>query len=107
MRRMAPPCENSAMGISTREPICISSKGPPLYATWDAATLGSGGDATTGLTSSPSGTSHSFVWASGTDLGNVLNSKVEFRITPSSSSGTGSNATSGTSTVNNSRPRLT
>ncbi len=80
----------------------LAQYSPDGGTTWDAATLGSGGDATTGLTSSPSGTSHSFVWASGTDLGNVLNSKVEFRITPSSSSGTGSNATSGIFTVNNS-----
>jgi len=77
----------------------LAQYSPDGGTTWDTATLGSGGDGTTGLTSSPSGTSHTFVWASATDLGSVLNSNIEFRITPSSASGTGSAATSGIFTV--------
>jgi len=40
---------------------------------WNVATAGSGGDGTTGLSSSPSGSSHTFVWASGSDIVNVNN----------------------------------
>jgi hypothetical protein len=50
--------------------------------TWHDATAGSGGDGTTGLASSPSGTSHKFVWASTTDLPNVSSTNVLFQMTP-------------------------
>jgi autotransporter-associated beta strand protein len=51
-------------------------------ATWTTATAGSGGDGATGLSSSPGGTSHAFVWASASDIANVNSSDVMIRITP-------------------------
>jgi hypothetical protein len=50
--------------------------------TWDNATMGTGGDGTTGLASSPAGTQHTYVWASGIDLPGVNDSTVYFRIKP-------------------------
>ena len=50
---------------------------------WYDATKGTGGDDTTGLTSSPDpGTSHTFVWASATDLGTTQDSTVYIRVRP-------------------------
>ncbi|MGD0461900.1 MAG: hypothetical protein ABSB74_05385 [Tepidisphaeraceae bacterium] len=68
--------------------------------TWNTATAG-GGDGTTGLSSTPGGITHSFVWASATDLPGISNSDVEFRITPSSAGGSGSTAATGIFAVNN------
>ncbi len=53
--------------------------------TWKAATAASGGEGLTGLTSSPTGTPHTFVWASGGDIVSANSSGVEFRITPTDS----------------------
>ena len=70
--------------------------------TWNTATAVSGqGDGTTGLTSSPSGRAHTYVWASGSDIGNVNDSNVEIRITPSDAGGVDTAGTSGVFTVNN------
>jgi hypothetical protein len=52
--------------------------------TWSAATPIAGqGDGMTGLSSSPSGTSHTFVWDAGHDLGNGTFTNVQVRLTPS------------------------
>ncbi len=69
-------------------------------ATWNNATPGDGGDGATGLTSSPGGTPHTFVWASGSDLGNTSNTNVKVRITPIGATA-GATGTSGVFTVNN------
>ncbi len=61
------------------------------------------GDGTTGLTTSPSGTSHTFFWASATD-GVALagpNSIVRVRITPSANSVAGTPTSTADFTVNN------
>ncbi len=50
-------------------------------ATWKTAKAGSGGDGTTGLASSPTGVSHTFVWAYSSDIGGG-NASVKVRITP-------------------------
>jgi cyclophilin family peptidyl-prolyl cis-trans isomerase len=70
-------------------------------ATWHAATAGTGGDGTTGLTSSPSGTAHTYVWASGTHLAGANNSNVEICLTPTDVEGTGSAVATGAFTVSN------
>ena len=78
--------------------------------TWQTASEGSGDDGTTGLTSSPSGTSHTFFWDSdhpGNGVGNVVNSNVEFRITPTATDGTGPAATTSPFTVDDVAPSLT
>ena len=69
--------------------------------TWQTATAGSGGDGTTALTSSPTGQSHTFIWASGSDnaILSPPNSNVEVRIIPTDSA-TGTAGTSGPFTVN-------
>ena len=59
------------------------------------------GTRTTGLASSPGGTSHTFVWASGSDVSNANNSNVEIRITPIDTGGAGTAGTTSTFTVNN------
>ena len=69
--------------------------------TWNTAAAGSGGDGTTGLISSPSGTPHTFVWASGSDIVNADNANVKFRITPSDPV-VGTAGTTGAFTVDNS-----
>jgi len=69
--------------------------------TWETATAGTGGDGTTGLTSSPDGTDHTYVWDSLTDLGTVYDTDVQFRITPTDTDGEGDTATSGNFTVDN------
>jgi hypothetical protein len=51
--------------------------------TWFDATAGSGGAGTTGLSSSPTGVAHMFVWASGSDIVSQDNATVEIRIAPS------------------------
>ncbi len=69
--------------------------------TWNTATAASGGNGTTGLTSGSNGTSHTFVWASGSDIVNANNSNVEIRITPSDAGVAGTAGTTGAFTVNN------
>ena len=71
----------------------VAQYSPDGGTTWETAAQGTGGDGMTGLTSSPTGTAHTFVWASGTpgtDLANISNSDIEFRIIPSSANGAGS-----------------
>ena len=58
------------------------------------------GDGTTGLASSPSGTSHTFVWASDGDFANAKNANVLVRITPTDTV-VGTAGTSSVFTVNN------
>ena len=59
-----------------------------------------GGDGTTGLTSSPGGTSHTFVWASNSDIVNVNDANVMVRITPTAAT-VGTPGTSGVFSVDN------
>jgi len=70
--------------------------------TWNPATAGPGGDGISGLTSSPTGVPHLFVWAS--RINNVALtgpvSTVQIRITPSDSAA-GTAGTTGNFTVNN------
>lgn len=47
---------------------------------WHTATEGAGSDGTSGLSSSPSGTSHSFVWNSTTDIGQIYAENIQIRI---------------------------
>jgi hypothetical protein len=58
-------------------------------ATWQTATVGFGGDGTTGLSSNPCGTSHTFVWASGSDIPDPNDADVAICITPSDAEGAG------------------
>jgi probable HAF family extracellular repeat protein len=78
--------------------IIAAQYSPDAGANWFAATAGSGGDGTTGLTSSPGGTSHTFVWDSAADLVNTNNSNLQFRITPTDSA-PGTAGTTGVFTV--------
>jgi hypothetical protein len=74
---------------------------PDEGANWQTATAVAGqGDGTTGLTSGPSGTSHTFVWASGSDIVHATNSNVKVRITPTDTV-SGTAGTSGIFTVDN------
>ncbi|MCK4359757.1 MAG: hypothetical protein KAW92_13655, partial [Candidatus Cloacimonetes bacterium] len=50
---------------------------------WHDATMGTGGEGTTGLTTSPGGVSHTYVWNSRADAGFVENASVKIKITPS------------------------
>ena len=68
---------------------------------WYTATPGSGGDGTVPLTSSPTGTAHTFVWASGSDIVNTSNANVRFRITPVDAGGGGTPGTTGSYTISN------
>jgi hypothetical protein len=69
--------------------------------TWRAATAGPGGDGVTGLTSSPAGTAHTFVWNSAADVGaNAIVDNVGIRITPSDPLGPGAVQSTGSFTVN-------
>jgi hypothetical protein len=72
--------------------------------TWYTATAGS---ETTALTASPSGTAHTFVWKSGSDIVNANNTNVKFRITPADAGGEGTAGTTSAFTVNNSVALLT
>ena len=71
--------------------------------TWNLATPGPGGDGTTGLAASPSGQSHTFVWASASDLPSTYNSNVKVRIQPTDPSGTGAAESTQAFTVSNPR----
>ncbi len=66
---------------------------------WFTATKGSGGDAITALTTSAGGTSHTYNWASCTDVGNSYANTIYFRITPYDSSPTGGDAAPVSSTT--------
>ena len=54
-------------------------------ATWKTTTAGSTGNGTSGLTSIATGASHSFVWASGSDIVAASYSNIQVRITPTDS----------------------
>jgi hypothetical protein len=69
-------------------------------ATWKKATPGPGGNGTTGLASSPSGSSYTFVWSSGKDILNTQSSQLEISISPTYTA-PGAAGTTGTFTVNN------
>lgn len=74
--------------------------------TWATATKSTGGDNITGLTTSPTGTSHTFVWDSYTDAGrSEFDTSVYLRITPYDVSPSGGDAaetvTSAAFAVNN------
>jgi len=47
---------------------------------WHTATEGAGSDGTSGLSSSSSGVSHSFVWSSTTDIGHIYSENIKIRI---------------------------
>jgi len=69
---------------------------------WYTATEGSGGDGTTGLTSSPTGVSHTFVWDTVADnIGPTAPATVRIRITPTDTK-TGATAESTDFNVDNS-----
>lgn len=70
---------------------------------WNSATAGLGGDGTTRLSASPNGDSHTFVWASASDLQWTNNSGVKLRIQPQDSSWTGTAQSTQTFTVFNPR----
>jgi hypothetical protein len=71
----------------------------PDNSTWYTATKGAGGDAITALTTSPTGTSHAFQWASCTDMGNSYAATTYFRITPYDASPSGGDAGTAASTT--------
>jgi hypothetical protein len=69
--------------------------------TWYTATRADSGDGTSGLTSSPSGVNHTFVWASGKDIVDKNASSVQVYIVASDASGAGTAATTGAFAVEN------
>ncbi len=69
-------------------------------ANWNMATAGPNGDGTTGLTSSPGGTPHTFIWASAADLVDSDCNNVKFRITRTDSAA-GTTAVTDAFRVNN------
>jgi hypothetical protein len=79
---------------------------PDNGSTWLAATRGPGGDATLGIVSSASGTAHTFVWASGSDIANANNSNVQIRIVPFDSGGAGLAGKTTAFTVSNRGPAI-
>ena len=50
---------------------------------WHDATMGTGGDGTTNLSTTPTGVSHTYVWDSKADAGFVENESFRIKITPS------------------------
>jgi len=60
----------------------------PVADQWNPATQ-AGGDSLTGLSSSPSGVSHVFVWDSLTDFGTKFSDQVKFKIRPSDATAQG------------------
>ncbi len=74
--------------------------------TWTNATAGSGGDGLSSLVSSSGGTSHTFVWATNTDLPATSDSTVWFRIRPSDGGGSLSTTTSSSFGVDNIIPTI-
>lgn len=65
-------------------------------ATWTTCTMAAGGDGITALGTSPSGTSHTYVWDTLTDsVGTSAAQPVQVRITPSDNDGTGTAGTTG------------
>lgn len=69
--------------------------------TWSAATAATGGDGVAELTSSPTGVTHTYVWASDKDIVNANSSTVQISILPSDFGGNGVVWTSDAFTVNN------
>jgi len=69
--------------------------------TWHAATPGLGSCGTSGLSSSPNGDTHLYVWDSVADLGYVANSSVEIQMTPTDPGGTGWTIATSSFTVDN------
>ncbi len=67
--------------------------------TWHTATQGFGGNGLYGLTTSPAGVAHTFVWNSTYNLGPVVDTTVEIRITPKDAFGTGAPVTTANFTV--------
>ncbi|MCR4314745.1 MAG: hypothetical protein NUW37_00200 [Planctomycetes bacterium] len=68
---------------SQSNPVSISVEYfDPSTNTWKLASPGTGGEPTVGLTSSPSGTSHLYVWNSLNDLGLTPTTNARIRITP-------------------------
>jgi hypothetical protein len=67
---------------------------------WYEATAGAGGEGKEGLTSSPAGISHIFVWDSVKDLG-AIQANAIFRITPSDQSGDGQTVKTANFLINN------
>jgi len=70
-------------------------------ATYKPATKGPGGDGVTGLTSSPSGTSHTYVWDSIADIGGTSQDDIRIRITPNDGYRNGTPAATDNFTVSN------
>jgi hypothetical protein len=68
--------------------------------TWATATADTGGEGVSGLSSSPAGTQHTFVWNSSADLAKVTVYNVQMRITPGNADGAGIAGTSGSFAVN-------
>jgi hypothetical protein len=50
---------------------------------WREATMGSDGDGTRALASSPQGVAHTYIWNSSTDMGHSVRNTMKIRITPS------------------------
>jgi len=75
---------------------------------FSSATEGTGGDGTSGLSSSPTGTEHTFVWDTNTDIGIDDQSDIQIKITPHDGlvSGT-ADTTSNFRVDNNNDPTLT
>ncbi|MBN1903272.1 hypothetical protein JW926_18275, partial [Candidatus Sumerlaeota bacterium] len=72
---------------------------------WNNATLGSGGDGTSGLSTSPSGVEHKLSWNSEADIPNQKITTVQFRIrVKDANNNISSYAQSGTFTVDNCIP---
>ncbi len=69
---------------------------------WLPATEAAGGSGTSNLTSSPSGTAHTFVWDTAHDLGGTTNPSVQIQITPYDVNGFGVTVPSGNFPVFNS-----
>ncbi|MHC5081748.1 MAG: hypothetical protein ACYTHN_22320 [Planctomycetota bacterium] len=72
-------------------------------ANFSPATEGTGGDGTTGLTSSPTGVSHTFVWdsvADGVALTSLLFQTVQVRLTPADTAAGAASATASFSVCN-------
>ncbi|MHC4661564.1 MAG: Kelch repeat-containing protein [Planctomycetota bacterium] len=76
---------------------------PDAGQTWFAATQGTGGNGTSGLTTSPAGNSYTFVWDSRADLGDVHLSSVRLRVIAADSE-PGPAAATSVFTVNNNTP---
>ncbi|MCX7702595.1 MAG: hypothetical protein N2234_00610 [Planctomycetota bacterium] len=70
-------------------------------ATYKPATKGTGGDPITGLSSSPGGTPHTYVWDSFADIGATQQDDIRIRITPNDGYRNGSPSETGNFSVSN------